>query len=100
MSPFDVLLFRGKLYGETRKHGVSSIKGTTYSCRDDFVACFGQVLDKLGIQLVVSIPRASSKSDGRLETFKHVNLAGNVLITVRAMCDALRANEPAPMAHA
>lgn len=57
----------------------SAERKITHDITNQFIAGFSQILDELGVQFVVCVPGSASQGDGRLDTFKHVYLPGDVL---------------------
>ena len=56
--------------------------GETHDVGDEPVARLGEVLDELGVELVVGVPRPAGERDRGLEALEHVDLARDVLRAV------------------
>ena len=65
------------------------ICGDAHQVADELVTCLREVLDKLRVELVVSVPRSTRQGNGRFKAFEHVDLAGRVLHRRHALDEAL-----------
>ena len=63
--------------------------GDAHQIADELVTCLREVLDKLRVKLVISVPRSTRKGNGRFEAFEHVDLPGWVLHRRHALDEAL-----------
>lgn len=65
------------------------ICGDAHQITYEFVTCLHKVLNKLRVELVVSVPRSARQGNGRFKAFEHVYLAGWVLHRRHALDEAL-----------